>query len=79
MGISVTVDEALLSAAERVTRIHDRARLVEEGLRSLCRGASPAAFDFDETLRAAGGLPDLSDEEFGTLGLEMNANLPPAW
>jgi len=79
MGISVTVDEELLSAAEKITRIHDRALLVEEALRALCRGAVPAAFDFDATLRAADSLPDLSDEEFESLGREMNANLPPAW
>jgi hypothetical protein len=79
MGITIIVDEDLLAAAERATRIQDRARLVEEGLRSLCRSTVPAGFDFEATLRAAEALPDLADEDFEKLGREINAPLPPAW
>lgn len=79
MGITITVDEDLLAAAARATRIEDRSRLVEEGLRSLCRGTTPAGFDFDATLSAAEALPELADEDFKKLGREINAPLPPAW
>lgn len=79
MAITLTIDEDLLAAAARATRIEDRSRLVEEGLRSLCRGISPAEFDFDATLRAAEALPDLADEDFEQLAREINAPLPPAW
>ena len=35
MGINVTVDEGLLSEAERLTGEHDREKLVEKALRDL--------------------------------------------
>lgn len=79
MSITVTIDEDLLSAAECATRIHDHARLIEEGLRSLCRGTLSATFDFDATLRAAESLPDLDESEFECLRREINRSLPASW
>ena len=35
MGINVSVDEALLSEAERLTGEHDREKLIEKALRDL--------------------------------------------
>lgn len=79
MSITVTIDEDLLSAAECATRIHDPARLIEEGLRSLCRGTLPATFDIEATLRAAESLPDLDESEFESLRREINRSLPASW
>jgi hypothetical protein len=79
MGITITIEERLLRAAEQATHIHDRTRLVEEGLRSLCRSGKRVAFDFDATLAAAAELPDLSDETFERLSLEINRPLPSPW
>jgi hypothetical protein len=79
MSITITIDEDLLSAAECATRIHDPARLIEEGLRLLCRGGLPPAFDFDAALEAAEFLPALEDSEFECLSREINPSLPPSW
>jgi len=70
MGVTLTVDEALLREAERATNIHDWPALVEKGLQALCKpdalgtpaGSKP--FDFDAALAAAATLPDLTNEEF---------------
>lgn len=79
MGISITIREDLLNAAERATHIHDRTRLVEEGLRSLCRKGQSASFDFEATLSAAAELPDLSDDSFDSLSREINRPFPAPW
>lgn len=79
MGISITIREDLLSAAERATHIHDRTRLVEEGLRSLCRSGQTTHFDFDATLAAAAELPEFSDESFESLSREINRPLSAPW
>ncbi len=43
MGINVTIDEGLLSEAERVTGEHDRQKLIEKALRELIsRGKPPS-------------------------------------
>ncbi len=41
MGINVTVDEALLDQAEKLTGEHDRAKLVEAALLELIKRRSP--------------------------------------
>lgn len=79
MGITVTIEEDLLHSAEQATRIHDRTRLVEEGLRVLCRLGKRIPFDFDATLAAAAELPDLTEESFESLNREINRPLPPPW
>ena len=79
MSIQVAVDEALLAQAGRAAGIHNPSRIVEEGLRSLCRLGIPPTFDFEETLRAAEELPDLGEAGFEEMSREMNASLPDAW
>ncbi len=79
MGITVIIEEELLQSAELATHIHDRTRLVEEGLKALCRLGQRAPFDFDATLEAAADLPDLDGESLDSLNREINRPLPSPW
>lgn len=79
MGITVTIEEDLLHSAEKATQIRDRTRLVEEGLRVLCRLGKRVPFDFDATLAAVAELPDLTEESFDRLSHEINRPLSPPW
>lgn len=82
MGVTLTIDEALLREAEQATNIHDWPTLVEKGLQALCESdgaAAPKSFDFEAALAAAAALPDLTDEEFEQFGKEMKRPLPPPW
>lgn len=79
MGITITVEEGLLTAAAKASRIGDRTRLVEEALRLLCRNGSPAAFDFDHALEAAADFPELDEESAEELAAEIHRPAGTHW
>ena len=54
MGINVTVDEKLLSEAERLTGEHDREKLIEKALRDLIGRQSAPRRPIDDMLDLVG-------------------------
>lgn len=79
MGITITVEEDLLTAAAKASRISDRTRLVEEALRLLCRNGSPAPFDFDHALEAAADFPELDEKSAEEFAAEINRPAGTHW